>query len=279
MTTPDIEHGTKINYLDETRQPFRLSEDAVAELLSLFAYDREAYDDRVDDLAASYLLFHTPEFAQNIKDMRASRTHRAQCAIRDRQLELLADARLKIAGEYGLPSQSEFDETKEKVADALIATGCKSPLEIDALRILGIISSCKDGSWYHYPYGLFPATVNAAWCRYLSAADDHEKYASLLRKGAQLSLQTLVMEKDRARRIAHNALATYINDIFGIDSLDDGRDLVAMMRDHAPYVSGQDKADSSANRLAPGMTVARAMHRHLLPEYDSLPDPERCLYY
>ena len=274
MTTTTLERFAP-DTLPERIPNFALSDETLAALRGLVESDRSMYDESLDDIVTQYLVQCVPEFTENISMMRTSRTDDAQREIKSRQLRLIADTRQMIAAIYHLPQQSEFEEAKENIFNQLGTTSGESPLGITALASLGIIKTSKDGSCYRYPYGLFPSEIDTAWGRYLSAAEDHEKYATCLRKGAGEDLQQLVVEKDRLRRDSHNTVATLIRDILDLGSLDDARGLVTQMRDHTIVASDKDTATHRPNHLAPGMTIVRAMHHHLLPDFDSLPDPER----
>jgi hypothetical protein len=273
MTAAVIETISKTQNESTPDLGFELSEEALETLRQLLRSNRSMFDERLDDITSSYLMEYSPEFALNIQRMRMAREESAQLAIKHNQEQLITDTRARIAEKYDLPAFSEFEESKRRVLRALSETGCQSALEAPMLTKLGIIVSQNDNRWYHYPYGSFPQVVDSAWCRYLRAADEHEKYASLLKNGRGWGLTSLVMEKDQARRSAHNAIATHLCDLLGLTNLQDARELATFMRDHAPIAHGAN--DAKPNSLAPGMTIARAMHHHLLPDYDSLPDPER----
>ncbi|QQS21767.1 hypothetical protein IPM09_04595 [Candidatus Saccharibacteria bacterium] len=273
MTTTVIETISKTKNESTPDLSFELSEEALETLRQLLRSNRSMFDERLDDITSSYLMKYNPEFALNIQRMRMAREESAQLAIKHSQEQLVADTRARIAEKYDLPTLSEFEESKQRVLHVLNETGCQSALEAPVLTKLGIIVSQNNNRWHHYPYGSFPRTVDEAWCRYLRAADEHEKYASLLKKGRGEGLTALVMEKDQSRRSAHNAVATQLCDLLGLTNLQDARELATSMRDHAPIAHGAN--DTKPNSLAPGMTIARAMHHHLLADYDSLPDPER----
>lgn len=221
----------------------------------------------LDDTTTEFLATRNPQFAQNIRAMRATQNPELQGEIRDRQLALYDQAKaiiLETAGISEDASKSDLDRAREAITVRLQSAYERDGDHYDPLATLKILQEDEDGQEvFTYPNGLFPKETDDRWSAYIDAVKRHVQVSNKLANG--LAAQGDVVQADYERRMAHNALARDLQHMLGKpgDDFEEYRKLAAKMREQRfPSVETSEK---SRTNLMIGTSAIEAMHSHLLP--------------
>lgn len=244
--------------------------------------DQEAFEALLDDLSFTLATtLYEDRVDANIKTIRNRRASpEAQQAAKNAQLQLLTDSRsqlLQIAGLDPELGKTDAEKTNDVILRLLADAHEQYGENFSPLAALGILTHNKRGEEvFSYPRGLFPESVDAAWNRYIKAVNSHLKASRDVQVG--LADQSDLIEADRARRTAHNSIASSIQKILGLSGaawdFEESRKLVAKMRENKlPNIKTGEK-DRTGHALEKGLSVVKAMRRHLFPGYDSLRYPD-----
>lgn len=243
------------------------------------ADDFEAY---LDDLAADFLAENSDEFKRNIAAMRKSRSSSEQSFIKQGQLALFDKAKrflLELAGLSTERHKSDVEIAKEHIQNLLTDAQSRVGEDFDPLVELGILKVGEDGKEaFVYPNDLFPESTRVKWRAYLDAVNNHLRTSNDLKMG--IATPNDLQVADNYRRISHNTVSMEIKDLLGLSwDLEDARNLVTKMRENRyPNVQTGEKGRTN-DALQEGMAVVRAMREHLVPNYDSLYDPDEILFH
>lgn len=123
------------------------------------------------------------------------------------------------------------------------------------LLALGILCEDQKGSerWV-YPRGLFPEETNAKWQSYIQAVKQHVFKAENLQYGGA---QSEVVDADRSRRVAHDAISRDVQTLLGFEDTEEGfeeaRSLVAKMRENRFPTVDTGESARIASRVEKGI--------------------------
>jgi hypothetical protein len=198
-------------------------------------------DDQINEMATD-LLRDDNEFLTNMSSLRGLRSSRmkdasAEKTLVERNKELLKTYRDLVVMESGLPDEARLNEietAKKSVADLLSSRGYQGGDPAEALQLLGIVSENDEGMVYAFPETLVPDSVNEKWCIYLTSVIEHVNSEKALHNGT--GSQEGVVEADRVRTYAHNAVTGDVHNILGLQGdkgweFKDTRQLLAHIRD------------------------------------------------
>jgi hypothetical protein len=187
------------------------------ELTSAYKTDSEEFQEKLGD-AIEDVAIQDPDFASTLTRLRAIRVAGGDAPKLVAQLnEVRARIKEVIVSELGLPDEARFSEIeKARNAVAIIiehAQGHPStPKEI--LIALDIRHPGEDDTpdTYSFPYDHMPKSVIDKWETYLAAVCNHIQTSDEVQtKGHQA-----VMDADRTRKFAHNAVTDDVHAILGL---------------------------------------------------------------
>lgn len=240
---------TKIELQDETlhdddSSPALPSSIDVNILIKLHAdNDEEALRDQLEEVAYDYI-YENPDWKgaleENISVIRSkTATQQAKRAAAADNRALNSRAQQIILDQAGIHDVivDEIEHTRHQISQLVAKYKAENGETADPLLALGILQRDKDGKdRFAYPRGLFPPSTTKKWHAYIRAVKEHIEAADLLEKGGARGVQGFVVEKDRARRAAHNAVSRDAQKLLGFADTDDGfeeaRRLMAKMREN-----------------------------------------------
>lgn len=201
----------------------------------------EVLDETIDDIATD-LRMDDPENAALLSSLRSIRGRNLsrpedEAAIVARIKDLQKTYRDLLVMESGLPDEAllnEIEKAKTVIKEKLQEAGYSGGDPAEALHILGIIDEEDGEPVYHFPDYL-PENVKEKWCIYLTSVIEHVTSEDALENGS--GSQEAVMDADRTRTYAHNAVTKDVHDILGLEGdngwgFQDTRKLLANIRDY-----------------------------------------------
>lgn len=229
--------------------------------------NKDDFEALLDDVTTDFLSSNNPQFAENIRAMRATRREDEQRDIRDNQRLLYEQAKgiiLETAGISADASKSALDRSRDAIRERLQLAQQRDGEAYDPLSALSMLQKDEQGQEiFVYPPGLFSSETDARWRAYLDAVKRHVAASNKFQLG--LASQKDVVAADFERRMAHNAFARDLQYILGNpeDDFEEYRKLAVKMREQRfPSVETSEK---SRTNLMIGASVIEAMHEHLLP--------------
>lgn len=222
---------------------------------------REELDDVVYDIA-----FEIPEYVENTKRLKSGLGGKNAEMIAAGQRQIANEIRRLVLIEAGIGTTeagSDIQIARDTVARRLEGYDMDSIRSDEILRQLGILHEDEGGgATFTYPEDLFPESVNEKWKLYIDSVARHIDMGNKVRKGEEE--QVMLGEADRARRFAHNAIASDIHEILGLDQLSDEvwsfestRRLVAKMREEK--FIGQPTSESEITARALRQSIGAAV--------------------
>lgn len=207
----------------------------------------EAMNNKIDELADG-IAENSPEFMENISNLKQLRTYRNPsntvkeeiAALTNRQNELYGYYRSLVINDAELPDEARFtaiEQARNSVAEILKdAWGDVSYTAADALDTLGIRTVDDDKVTLRFPEELVPESTNELWQTYLAAVCAHVLAESELENKSATGDQTTVVEADRTRTFAHNAVTREVHAVLNLQpdhpwENADTRKLLASIRD------------------------------------------------
>lgn len=249
------------------------------ELLEVYANEGEGehFETLLDDLVYEAIVYN-PDFKANVAMVQNPDISEAErLRYRDKQRALFAEYRQAIVQEAGLPSKfgaNELLDAKRKVSSIVKNTirEADNPNSGVVLRTLGVLQQDDEGKdFFAYPHGLFPESVDKKWEVYLEAVRNHLRIKRDFEVGIKQRYE--LVDADRARRLAHNAVTRDIDAILGLGSnpeqdwdFEKSRNLIAKMRDSRyPTIQTAEQAvtETAIVEAVAGMHAVQALSRRL----------------
>lgn len=282
MTVPEqkhlpqssVHHTEGANWRVDLGRGFDLSKDQIDTLSRLQALekagDESDFDEYLQDIAARYLANEkADQFQANIDTLRAAKTAQDVDAARAAQKALFTEAKKIVLAKAGLPEELAIDamtQARSRIAEMLMSAKLSQGSDLSPLRVLGILKEDTEGNDYFvYPRGLFPAEVDVRWSAYISAVKAHVSSAKDLELG--FGLKSLVIESDRHRRSAHDALSRDIHSLLHLElvtertwKFEDTRELVAKMRENRFPNVATGEADRTDRAIMHGIGKTGLAH-------------------
>ncbi|MDB5170090.1 MAG: hypothetical protein JWN82_486 [Candidatus Saccharibacteria bacterium] len=244
--------------------------------------ESERFDVFLDDLTYGALA-ENEEFNDNRMRMATGKLPQdKQLELRNKQRELFSRYRQGIIEEAGLPTETaltDAEKSKKKIQTILseVADQHEATQPVKALEALGIITHDKDGKEiFTYPTGLFPSSTDNKWDVYLASVREHLGVKRDVAHG--IVDRTKLGEADTMRRMAHNAVARDVDDILGLDKLNNSkwnfektRNLLAKMRDSRfPTVETAEKfvTEDAVLEGVIGLHALKTLHTKLSDMHD-----------
>lgn len=265
--SPDEEMQEFIQRMEQANAATETHKD---ELLKLYAYKQfDKMNAKIDELADA-TAGNSPEFTANIKRLRTLRSYRnPNASIKDeitqitaRQNELYAYYRGSIINETGLPDDAHFSEiekARNTIGQILADTYHDEPYTAtEALSTLGIRTVEDDKVTLRFPEELVPESTHDLWQGYLATVCDHVRVEAELKNKSATSDQSTVMQADRTRTFAHNAITREMHAILNLQPSHawdekDTRKVLANIRDQVLFskeVALTKSKELSANQIA-----------------------------
>ena len=206
--------------------------------LSLETRDADDFLDYLDDVAFTFICrLYPKEVEENIRMVKGGNADK-QIEGKTRQLALLDTAKqhiLRVCDIDMNAGKSAFEMAREHIRETVAHVP-----EGDAnatLLALGILKKDHDGQdRFSYPLDLMPEDTNLKWQTYVAAVRRHLEVNNGLLLG--ISTQQDVVEADRQRRVAHDAVSVDIAKLLDLRHPDSTpwtvekvRHLVAKMRE------------------------------------------------
>jgi len=235
-------------------------------LSALYQVDRDEFEDEVDDAVDDYLQ-DDEDFQEFFAKFREARKSGGGDSFVPEIKERRSKARELIIASLNLPEESNIigvDEATKNIENLLKDVPREPEGAELALNTLGIKIPVEDepGEFdYKFPYGLLPEKVNDKWREYLQAVIIHIDTA----KNATKDNRDDVVDADRTRTYAHNAITKNIHDIlqlnqFGMEMADTRRLLARVRNDE--LMTSSESYDTVSSKTQEQLKIARKLARH-----------------